>query len=185
MEEIMAEKENKTIIFVETKKRCDDITRRMRRDGWACVLSLAHHLWSRSPFRRSGGKKRAPLSLLVSLLGGPLCVFMGTRASQRETGCYQVQQWQQWALQKSYRDAFLYVGVCVRVCVCFPEFRSGKAPILIATDVASRGLGMFWVFKCYTITTLMQILDWLWCSNSNALAATEVRLSSPASIQCL
>uniref|UniRef100_A0A3Q2TEH6 RNA helicase n=1 Tax=Fundulus heteroclitus TaxID=8078 RepID=A0A3Q2TEH6_FUNHE len=32
MEEIMAEKENKTIIFVETKKRCDDLTRRMR-DG--------------------------------------------------------------------------------------------------------------------------------------------------------
>ena len=34
MEEIMAEKENKTIIFVETKKRCDELTRRMRRDGW-------------------------------------------------------------------------------------------------------------------------------------------------------
>lgn len=33
MEEIMAEKENKTIIFVETKKRCDDLTRRLRRDG--------------------------------------------------------------------------------------------------------------------------------------------------------
>ncbi len=33
LEEIMSEKENKTIIFVETKKRCDDLTRRMRRDG--------------------------------------------------------------------------------------------------------------------------------------------------------
>lgn len=33
------------------------------------------------------------------------------------------------------------------------EFRSGKAPILIATDVASRGLGRFWGFQCYTITT--------------------------------
>jgi superfamily II DNA/RNA helicase len=33
MEEITEEKENKTIIFVETKKRCDDLTRRMRRDG--------------------------------------------------------------------------------------------------------------------------------------------------------
>ena len=30
----MSEKENKTIIFVETKRRCDEITRRMRRDGY-------------------------------------------------------------------------------------------------------------------------------------------------------
>lgn len=37
MEEIMAEKENKTIIFVETKRRCDDLTRRMRRDGWPAM----------------------------------------------------------------------------------------------------------------------------------------------------
>uniref|UniRef100_A0A8D0APM1 RNA helicase n=1 Tax=Sander lucioperca TaxID=283035 RepID=A0A8D0APM1_SANLU len=37
MEEIMAEKENKTIIFVETKKRCDDLTKRMRRDGWPAM----------------------------------------------------------------------------------------------------------------------------------------------------
>lgn len=34
MEEIMSEKENKTIVFVETKRRCDDLTRKMRRDGW-------------------------------------------------------------------------------------------------------------------------------------------------------
>ena len=34
LEEIMSEKENKTIIFVETKRRCDDLTRRMRRDGY-------------------------------------------------------------------------------------------------------------------------------------------------------
>lgn len=33
LEEIMSEKENKTIIFVETKRRCDELTRRMRRDG--------------------------------------------------------------------------------------------------------------------------------------------------------
>ncbi|KAM6956979.1 putative ATP-dependent RNA helicase DDX17 [Aplochiton taeniatus] len=73
MEEIMAEKENKTIIFVETKKRCDDITRRMRRDGWPAM-----------------------------------CIHGDKSQPERD-----------WVLT---------------------EFRSGKAPILIATDVASRGL---------------------------------------------
>ncbi|XP_044036666.1 probable ATP-dependent RNA helicase DDX17 [Siniperca chuatsi] len=73
MEEIMAEKENKTIIFVETKKRCDDLTRRMRRDGWPAM-----------------------------------CIHGDKSQPERD-----------WVLS---------------------EFRSGKAPILIATDVASRGL---------------------------------------------
>uniref|UniRef100_A0AAQ4PIL1 RNA helicase n=1 Tax=Gasterosteus aculeatus aculeatus TaxID=481459 RepID=A0AAQ4PIL1_GASAC len=74
MEEIMAEKENKTIIFAETKKRCDDLTRRMRRDGWPAM-----------------------------------CIHGDKSQPERD-----------WVLS---------------------EFRSGKAPILIATDVASRGLG--------------------------------------------
>ncbi|XP_069593119.1 probable ATP-dependent RNA helicase DDX17 [Ranitomeya imitator] len=73
MEEIMAEKENKTIIFVETKRRCDELTRRMRRDGW------------------------------------PAMCIHGDKSQQERD----------WVLN---------------------EFRSGKAPILIATDVASRGL---------------------------------------------
>lgn len=30
----MSEKENKTIVFVETKRRCDELTRKMRRDGY-------------------------------------------------------------------------------------------------------------------------------------------------------
>ncbi len=33
LESIMMEKENKTIIFVETKRRVDELTRRLRRDG--------------------------------------------------------------------------------------------------------------------------------------------------------
>ncbi|XP_072127937.1 probable ATP-dependent RNA helicase DDX17 isoform X2 [Mobula birostris] len=73
LEEIMAEKENKTIIFVETKRRCDDLTRRMRRDGWPAM-----------------------------------CIHGDKSQPERD-----------WVLN---------------------EFRSGKAPILIATDVASRGL---------------------------------------------
>ncbi|GCB63161.1 hypothetical protein scyTo_0014592 [Scyliorhinus torazame] len=73
MEEIMSEKENKTIIFVETKRRCDELTRRMRRDGWPAM-----------------------------------CIHGDKSQPERD-----------WVLN---------------------EFRSGKAPILIATDAAFRGL---------------------------------------------
>ncbi|XP_023611403.1 probable ATP-dependent RNA helicase DDX5 isoform X2 [Myotis lucifugus] len=73
MEEIMSEKENKTIVFVETKRRCDELTRKMRSDGW------------------------------------PAMAIHGDKSQQERD----------WVLS---------------------EFKHGKAPILIATDVASRGL---------------------------------------------
>ncbi|EDS41578.1 ATP-dependent RNA helicase p62 [Culex quinquefasciatus] len=73
LREIMAEKECKTIIFIETKKRVDDITRKVTRDGW------------------------------------PAMCIHGDK-TQRD------------------RDNTL------------KSFRSGKTPILIATDVAARGL---------------------------------------------
>merc|ERR1711962_1253897 len=73
LEEIMGEKENKTIIFLETKRKTDEITRKLRRDGWPAM-----------------------------------CIHGDKSQPERE-----------WVLK---------------------EFRSGKAPILIATDVASRGL---------------------------------------------
>jgi len=73
LEEIMGEKDNKTIIFLETKRKTDEITRRLRRDGWPAM-----------------------------------CIHGDKSQPERE-----------WVLK---------------------EFRSGKAPILIATDVASRGL---------------------------------------------
>ncbi|XP_019614977.1 PREDICTED: probable ATP-dependent RNA helicase DDX17 [Branchiostoma belcheri] len=73
LEEIMGEKENKTIIFVETKRRVDDLTRRMRRDGWPAM-----------------------------------CIHGDKSQPERD-----------WVLN---------------------EFRTGRAPILVATDVASRGL---------------------------------------------
>ena len=34
LKEVMKEKENKTIIFIETKRRADDLTRKMRRVGY-------------------------------------------------------------------------------------------------------------------------------------------------------
>jgi len=73
LEEIMGEQENKTIIFVETKRRVDDLTRKMRHDGWPAM-----------------------------------CIHGDKSQPERD-----------WVLS---------------------EFRSGKSPILVATDVAARGL---------------------------------------------
>jgi len=73
MEEIMGETENKTIIFTETKRKCDQLTRDMRRDGWPAM-----------------------------------CIHGDKSQPERD-----------WVLN---------------------EFRTGKSPILVATDVASRGL---------------------------------------------
>lgn len=38
LDEIMQEKENKTIVFTETKRRADELTRRMRREGYVIFL---------------------------------------------------------------------------------------------------------------------------------------------------
>jgi len=74
LEEIMsADKENKILVFAETKKKTDEITRRLRREGWPAM-----------------------------------CIHGDKSQPERD-----------WVLK---------------------EFRDGKAPVLIATDVASRGL---------------------------------------------
>jgi superfamily II DNA/RNA helicase len=79
LEDIMGGSENKTIVFIETKRKVDEITRRLRRDGWPA-----------------------------------LCIHGDKAQSERE--------------------------------FVLREFRSGRVPILIATDVAARGLGMFLSF---------------------------------------
>ncbi|XP_046583225.1 LOW QUALITY PROTEIN: ATP-dependent RNA helicase DBP2-like [Haliotis rubra] len=73
LEGIMQERDNKTLIFMETKRKCDDLSRRMKRDGW------------------------------------PVMAIHGDKSQQERD----------WVLN---------------------EFRTGKTPLLIATDVASRGL---------------------------------------------
>eukprot|EP00794_Sanderia_malayensis_P009315 gene9315-10298_t len=74
LEEIMSDSNtNKILIFAETKKKTDEITRRLRRDGWPAM-----------------------------------CIHGDKSQPERD-----------WVLK---------------------EFRDGKAPILVATDVASRGL---------------------------------------------
>ncbi|KAF8382271.1 ddx-17 [Pristionchus pacificus] len=73
LNEIMNQPDCKTIIFVDTKRKADDLTRWMRRDGWPA-----------------------------------LCMHGDKQQSERD-----------WVLH---------------------EFKTGKTPILLATDVAARGL---------------------------------------------
>ncbi|KAL4240849.1 putative ATP-dependent RNA helicase ddx17 [Mactra antiquata] len=75
LEEIMQEKENKTLMFVETKRKADELQRRMKRDGWPV-----------------------------------LCIHGDKSQPERD-----------WVLS---------------------EFKNSRVPLLIATDVASRGLGL-------------------------------------------
>lgn len=71
--DIMNEKQNKTIIFTETKRKADDLARKMKQDGWPAK-----------------------------------CIHGDKSQQERE-----------WVLS---------------------EFKTGRLPILVATDVASRGL---------------------------------------------
>ncbi|KAF8794070.1 uncharacterized protein LOC129961614 [Argiope bruennichi] len=73
LEEIMSQSDNKTIIFAETKRKVDDLTKRMRRDGWPAM-----------------------------------CIHGDKSQPERD-----------WVLN---------------------EFRTSRSPILVATDVAARGL---------------------------------------------
>jgi len=73
LEKLLNDKEAKVIIFVETKRKADDLTRGMRRDGWPA-----------------------------------LCIHGDKEQHERN-----------WVLN---------------------EFKAGKVPILLATDVAARGL---------------------------------------------
>ncbi|XP_065212087.1 uncharacterized protein LOC135839805 isoform X2 [Planococcus citri] len=73
MDEIMSQTDNKTIIFMETKKKVDDITMKLKNQGW------------------------------------PAIGIHGDKSQQE-------------------RDSVLH------------HFRSGRSPVLVATDVAARGL---------------------------------------------
>jgi hypothetical protein len=47
LREIGVERGNKTIIFVETKKKVDDITKAIRREGYVCFLTVFAYEFSR------------------------------------------------------------------------------------------------------------------------------------------
>ena len=76
LDEMSSEPNNKVLVFTETKRKCDELTRTMRKHGYVAM-----------------------------------CIHGDKRQEERD-----------WVLQ---------------------EFRAGKTQILVATDVAARGLGKF------------------------------------------
>lgn len=95
--ELTGRKEGKLLVFTETKRKCDEITRMVRRDGF-----------------------------------NALCIHGDKAQPERD-----------WVLQ---------------------EFREGKCEILIATDVAARGLGMFHVWGFQFVGRRFRIIRW-WCGH--------------------
>eukprot|EP00210_Caulerpa_lentillifera_P001305 g1256.t3 len=89
---------SKILVFLERKKNCDYISRKLRNDGWP---ALAIH----------GDKSQSERDWVLAV------------RSQHTT---QLQK-----LTSSFILSFVQ------------EFRSGKNPIMLATDVAARGLGRF------------------------------------------
>ncbi|KAK3885227.1 hypothetical protein Pcinc_010529 [Petrolisthes cinctipes] len=121
LEEIMAEKESKIIVFAETKRKVDDLTRRMRREGCASspflVLCRLRQLLNEMSHERAN-----KTIIFIETKRKVEDVTRGLRSSGWPAMCIhgdKSQQERDWVLS---------------------EFRSGRAPILVATDVAARGL---------------------------------------------
>jgi superfamily II DNA/RNA helicase len=57
LEDIMGGSENKTIVFIETKRKVDEITRRLRRDGWPALCIHGDKAQSEREFVLRGTKE--------------------------------------------------------------------------------------------------------------------------------
>lgn len=86
---------------------------------------------------------------------------METNHSKKEIGFYRV-----WIIVNKN-----YIFITDFLCLFFTDFRSGKAPILVATDVAARGLGMLENIKTRVnmIKTVCDSLFLIW-SKLNKIA---------------
>lgn len=106
LSEISSEPETKTIIFVETKRRVDEITRAVCRNGWRAVA-----IHGKFPIKKKTKKSHKFYRLYIWIL------LSGNKTQQE-------------------RDYVLN------------SFRNGRQAILVATDVAARGLGKSFCGQC-------------------------------------
>lgn len=107
LSEISSEPETKTIIFVETKRRVDEITRAVCRNGWRAVAIHGKFLLEKKKTKKNRKFYRISVWILLS----------GNKTQQE-------------------RDYVLN------------SFRNGRQAILVATDVAARGLGKSFCGQC-------------------------------------
>ena len=107
----------RVIIFTETKKSADNITRMLRQDGW------------------------------------PALAIHGDKTQQERDGVLQ-------------------------------EFKAGKTPIMIATDVASRGLDVKEIkFVCRKIVQCMNIRSMILCDTVVSLSLQVINFDMPKEIE--
>jgi len=98
LRELTQDTDPKMLIFTETKRKADELTRYLRREGWPA-----------------------------------LCIHGDKQQTERE-----------WVLNGE-RMFLICTCICTYVVIVnfVSEFKAGKSPILIATDVAARGLGKY------------------------------------------
>lgn len=119
----MTTDDSKILIFVETKRKADDITRWLRRDGWP---ALCIH----------GDKAQNERDWV---LNGQLFSFLFHSTCSKTVYCI-FDAYSSKRNSKLLQNFFCYVL----------EFKTGKTPILIATDVAARGLGEYYAPFIYS-----------------------------------
>jgi hypothetical protein len=112
---------SKVLIFCETKRGCDEVTRSLRADGWPALALHGDKMqrerdWCGAP---GGG---------AGVLPGLCCVG--------PAGC--LAQPVRFAVARADAHPPLLPHPPARVLA---EFKSGKHPLMLATDVAARGLG--------------------------------------------
>ena len=116
LQKIMREPEHKTIVFVGKKRTADDITRMVSAQGWAGGKAMLLHV---------------PVCLCAYVLTSLVVAY-----ARGDARC-QLRH-ESWPVMAIHGDKTQQERD-----FCMSEFRAGRISVMIATDVAARGIGTF------------------------------------------